>query len=171
MQWGQPSGVYTFSGQFSAPVPLSATSRYNALADLLLGYPSSYTGPDHSVFATPVVYSHGLLHTGRLESDHSLTANVGLRWEYFGRPVERDDRMASFDLATGQQVFPGQNGYPRSLVDPYYRNFAPRGWPGWRAGNRTALRGGYGIYYSPGCHRHVSADSVSGIVRMTLTSR
>ena len=43
MQWGQPSGVYTFSGQFSAPVPLSATSRYNALADLLLGYPSSYT--------------------------------------------------------------------------------------------------------------------------------
>ena len=35
MQWGQPSGVYTFSGQFSAPVPLSATSRYNALADLL----------------------------------------------------------------------------------------------------------------------------------------
>jgi len=35
MQWAQPSGVYTFSGQFSAPVPLSATSRYNALADLL----------------------------------------------------------------------------------------------------------------------------------------
>ena len=43
IQWGQPSGVYAFSGQFSAPVPLSVTSRYNALADLLLGYPSSYT--------------------------------------------------------------------------------------------------------------------------------
>ena len=42
MQWGRPSGVYTFSGQL-APVPLSATSRYNALADLLLGYSSSYT--------------------------------------------------------------------------------------------------------------------------------
>ena len=36
-QWGQPNGAYTFSGQFSAPVPLSATSRFNALADLLLG--------------------------------------------------------------------------------------------------------------------------------------
>jgi hypothetical protein len=35
--------VYTFSGQFSAPVPLSATSRDNVLADLLLGYPSSCT--------------------------------------------------------------------------------------------------------------------------------
>lgn len=30
MQWGQPGGVYTFSGQFSAPLPVSATSRYNA---------------------------------------------------------------------------------------------------------------------------------------------
>ena len=79
----------------------------------------------------------------------SLTANVGLRWEYFGRPVERDDRIASFDLATGQQVFPGQNGYPRSLVDPYYKDFAPRLGLAWRAGNRTALRGGYGMFYTP----------------------
>ena len=30
MQWVSPSGVYTFSSQFSAPLPLSATSRYNA---------------------------------------------------------------------------------------------------------------------------------------------
>ena len=43
VQWGQPDGAYTFSGQFSAPVPFSVTSRFNALADLLLGYPSTYT--------------------------------------------------------------------------------------------------------------------------------
>ncbi|HWC18646.1 MAG TPA: carboxypeptidase regulatory-like domain-containing protein, partial [Terriglobales bacterium] len=41
-QWGQPDGTYTFSGQFSAPVPVTTTSRFHALADLLLGYPSSY---------------------------------------------------------------------------------------------------------------------------------
>ena len=80
---------------------------------------------------------------------HSLTANVGLRWEYFGRPVERDDRIASFDLATGQQVFPGQNGYPRSLVDPYYKNFAPRIGLAWHAADRIVLRAGYGIFYTP----------------------
>lgn len=79
MQWGQPSGVYTFSGQFSAPVPLSATSRYNALADLLLGYPSSYT-----VQTTP--FSPHLSYTAMgyyIQDDwrvtDSLTANVGLR--------------------------------------------------------------------------------------------
>ena len=149
IQWGQPSGTYTFSGQFSAPVPLSATSRYNALADLLLGYPSSYT-----VQTTPFSPHLSYTNMGSYIQDDwritdSLTANVGLRWEYFGRPVERDDRIASFDLATGQQVFPGQNGYPRSLVDPYYKNFAPRVGLAWRAGNRTALRGGYGIFYTP----------------------
>ena len=100
-------------------------------------------------FATPVLYRHGLYIQDDWRVTDSLTANAGLRWEYFGRPVERDDRMAGFDRATGQQVFPGQNGYPRSLVDPYYRNFAPRVGLAWRAGNRTALRGGYGIYYTP----------------------
>ena len=56
----------------------------------------------------------------------TLTANIGLRWEYFGRPIERYDHMASFDLGTGQQIFPGQNGVPRSLADQYYKNFASR---------------------------------------------
>src|SRR4029434_10996459 len=53
------------------------------------------------------------------------------------------------DLATGQQVFPGQSGYPRSLVEPYYGNFAPRIGLAWHATDRIALRAGYGIFYTP----------------------
>jgi hypothetical protein len=37
IQWGQPDGAYTFSGNFTTPVPVSSTTRFNALADLLLG--------------------------------------------------------------------------------------------------------------------------------------
>ena len=149
VQWGQPNGAYAFSGQFSAPVPVSGTSRFNALADLLLGYPSSYT-----VQTTP--FSPHLSYTqfgSYIQDDWrltpSVTANFGLRWEYFGRPVERDDRIASFDLATGQQVFPGQNGYPRSLVEADYKNFAPRLGLAWRASDRMTFRTGYGIFYTP----------------------
>jgi hypothetical protein len=149
LQWGQPDGTYTFSGQFSAPVPVSTTSRFNALADLLLGFPSSYT-----VQTTP--FSPHLSYTDMgyyIQDDwkitKSLTANLGLRWEYYGRPVERDNRIASFDLATGQQVFPGQNGYPRSLVDPYYKNFAPRIGLGWGVTDHLVVRAGYGIFYTP----------------------
>jgi len=149
IQWGQPDGTYTFSGQFSAPVPVSATTRFNALADLLLGYPSSYT-VQTAPFSPHLSYTHmGYYIQDDWKLTRSLTANVGLRWEYFGRPVERDNRIASFDLATGQQVFPGQNGYPRSLVDPYYKNFAPRIGLAWHATDRMALRAGYGIFYTP----------------------
>ena len=166
-QWGQPDGTYTFSGQFSAPVPVVTTSRFHALADLLLGYPSSYT-----VQITP--FSPHLSYTDMgyyLQDDwkvtHSLTANVGLRWEYFGRPVERDNQIANFDLATGQQVFPGQNGYPRSLVDPHYKNFAPRIGLAWRATDRIALRVGYGIFYTPdviNSYRQLALQNPFGVV-------
>jgi len=148
-QWGQPDGTYTFSGQFSSPVPVSTTSRFNALADLLLGYPWSY-----SVQIAPFTPHFSYTNMGYYVQDDwkvtpSITANIGLRWEYFGRPVERDNRIANFDLATGQQVFPGQNGYPRSLVDPYYKNFSPRIGIAWRATDRIAVRAGYGIFYTP----------------------
>jgi hypothetical protein len=149
VQWGQPSGTYAFSGQFSAPVPVASTSRFNALADLLLGYPSSYT-----VQATPFSPHFSYLHFGSYIQDDwrltpSVTMNFGLRWEYFGRPVERDDEIRSFDLATGQQVLPGQDGYPRSLVDPDYKDFAPRLGVAWRASDRMTIRTGYGIFYTP----------------------
>jgi len=149
IQWGQPDGTYTFSGQFSAPVPVSTTSRFNALADLLLGFPSSYT-----VQTTPFSPHLSYADMGYYIQDdwkiaNSLTANLGLRWEYYGRPVERDNRIASFDLATGQQVFPGQNGYPRSLVDPYYKNFAPRIGLAWGVTDHLVVRTGYGIFYTP----------------------
>ena len=167
VQWGQPDGTYTFSGQFSAPVPVVTTSRFHALADLLLGYPSSYT-----VQTTPFSPHLSYTHTGFYIQDdwkvtQSLTVNVGLRWEYFGRPVERDNRIASFDLATGQQVFPGQNGYPRSLVEPYYKNFAPRIGLAWHATDRLALRAGYGIFYTPdviNSYRQLAFQSPFGTV-------
>jgi Carboxypeptidase regulatory-like domain len=149
VQWGQPNGTYGFSGQFSAPVPVSATSRFHALADLLLGFPSRY-----SIQTTPFSPHLSYVQFASYVQDdwrvtRSLTANIGLRWEYFGRPVERDDRIASFDLATGQQVFPGQDGYPRSLVNADYRDFEPRIGLAWQARDRLTLRAGYGIFYTP----------------------
>ena len=150
IQWGQPNGTYTFSGQFSAPVPLVGH------LSLSMRWPICFSDTLRAIQSRPLRFRHTcrIQHMGYYIQDDwrvtdSLTANVGLRWEYFGRPVERDNRIASFDLATGQQVFPGQNGYPRSLVDPYYKDFAPRIGLAWRAGNRTALRGGYGIFYTP----------------------
>ena len=148
-QWGQPDGTYTFTGDFSTPVPVSTTTRFNALADLLLGYPWSY-GVQTAPFSPHFSYTDmGYYVQDDWKLTHSLTANMGLRWEYFGRPVEAHNQIANFDLPTGQQVFPGQSGFPRSLVNPYYRNFAPRIGLALQATNRLTVRSGYGIFYTP----------------------
>ena len=166
IQWGQPErNVYVLR-----PIQRSRAGCRPHLASMR--WPTCFSDTPRVIQSRPLRFRHTcriqtwaitFRTTGELTD--SLTANVGLRWEYFGRPVERDDRIASFDLATGQQVFPGQNGYPRSLVDPYYKDFAPRLGLAWRAGrSHDAARWLRDLLHA-GCHQHVSATGVSGAVR------
>lgn len=86
-----------------------------------------------------------------------LTLNLGLRWDWQQRPVERNNGQINFDLnqrdpATGLAgliVFAGQNGAPRTFLGESYRDFGPRfGFAYDLTGRaRTVLRGGYGIFY------------------------
>jgi hypothetical protein len=101
-----------------------------------------------------------------------LTLNLGLRWDYFMPPVDKNDLRYAFDpsngnlVVTNQQVlqtweapaFPSsipivtasQAGFPkRSLLNGDYTNFGPRFGFAYRILNRTVIRGGYGLYYSP----------------------
>jgi hypothetical protein len=61
-----------------------------------------------------------------------------------GLPLNCDDRIASFDLATGQQVFPGRDGYPRSLVNSDYRDFEPRIGLAWLADEESGSKTKHG---------------------------
>lgn len=150
-QWLTPNGSYTFSGVFSAQPPVTATNRYQAFADLLMGVPSAYTAQTDPFLLR---LQNSLFFTYFQDDwrvSPNLTINMGLRWEYFGKPSDRYDRIVSFDLATGQQVLPGQNGVPRNFINPDRNNFGPRLGFAWRPfGNtKTSIRGAYGIYYSP----------------------
>ncbi|MCC6586828.1 MAG: TonB-dependent receptor [Bryobacterales bacterium] len=150
-QWGAPNGNYAFTGVYTSPVPVGTPTRQAAIADLLLGYPATY-----NVQTTPyeqrMRYSNlGLYVQDDWRVNPNLTLNIGLRWEYFGKPIDLFDRIATFDLNTGQQLLPGQNGTPRSLMNPDRNNFGPRFGFAWRAlGNDSlVVRGAYGIYYNP----------------------
>ena len=130
VQWGQPDGRIRSPASSALPCPFRPHRGS-------MRWPICFSDTHRRSTVQTTPFSPHLSYTQMgyyLQDDwrmtDNLTANVGLRWEYFGRPVERDNRMASFDLATGQQVFPGQNGYPRSLVDPYYKDFAPKDRPG-----------------------------------------
>ncbi len=149
-QLSNANGAYGFSGVFSAPPPVTTVTRFNSIADLLMGYPNSFSAT--TVARTPHLLQKlvGVYFQDDWRVTPDLTLNLGMRWEYFGRPVDRYDRIASIDLATGRQLLPGKD-VPRSLADQDYNNFAPRIGFAWRVkgSSRLSLRGGYGIYYSP----------------------
>jgi outer membrane receptor protein involved in Fe transport len=150
-QLSNATGTFGFSGMFTAPPPVTATTRFNSIADLLTGYPTSFSVT--TLARTPHLLQKlwGVYFQDDWRVSPNLTLNLGVRWEYFGRPVDRYDRIASLDLATGRQLLPGRDGVPRSLADQDYNNWSPRIGFAWRVrgSNRLSLRGGYGIYYSP----------------------
>lgn len=91
-----------------------------------------------------------------------LTLNIGLRYDYFGPPVDSQGRLVNFladQFRTGAppngivQAAGGQlAGVPsvdETLIPPDKNNFAPRVGFAYRADHdgKVIVRGGYGIYY------------------------
>lgn len=94
--------------------------------------------------------------------NNRLTLNLGLRYDYFGLPVDSRGRLVNFlpdqfrvgappngiVQASGGQL-PGVPTVDKTLVPTDKNNFAPRVGFALRADNagKIIIRGGYGIYY------------------------
>ena len=105
----------------------SARRRQAAIADTLLGFPATY-----SVQTTPyeqrLRYSNAALYfqedwraTSQSDSESRLALGV-----FSQAHTIFSIESPRFDLATGQQLLPGQNGTPRSLINADMNNFGPR---------------------------------------------
>lgn len=150
-QWGAPNGNYTFSGVYSTLPPVATPTRQSAIADILFGFPAAYA-VQVTPFEQRMRYGNGSIYAqDDWKVTRNLTLNMGLRWEYFGKPYDKFDRIATFNIATGQQLLAGQNGTPRSLMNQDLNNFAPRFGFAWRARGTEDLvvRGAYGMFFSP----------------------
>ena len=95
-----------------------------------------------------------------------LTVNIGVRWEIPGVYTERYNREDSFDrtlvnpalqgvMVNGQQVLGGfvlvnTSGHPeRGLYPEHYHEFAPRLGIAYRINEKTVVRTGAGLFFSP----------------------
>ncbi len=160
---GDDLGEYRFQGRYSG----------NAFADFLLGIPQrtrlANTSPDIDSYT----YHQGYFAQDDFKVTSRLTLNYGVRYEYHPPFWDRTLQLANFDrdFPGGRVIVPNDQslaltaapfrasigstpiitakeaGIPETLRFADKNNFAPRIGFAWRPfGNKTVIRGGYGIY-------------------------
>jgi hypothetical protein len=83
----------------------------------------------------------------------NLTLNAGLRYEWFGRPTEKNGLLTNLIPGPGDDVFAkvatATVGKVDHVVPDDYNDFGPRIGVSWdpMGKNRLAIRGGYGLMY------------------------
>jgi Carboxypeptidase regulatory-like domain len=140
-----PNGAFSFSGQFTQN-PLDGSGG-DGLADALLGLPLTST-----INTQVEVQNRQYVPSGFVQDDykasHSLTLNVGLRYDYFSPLVSKHNQQSNFDYDTGQLVVAGQDGHSRGLTTPDHWNFSPRVGFAKTLSQNTVVSGAYGIFWS-----------------------
>ena len=136
------SGIFNFNGQYTG----------NAFADFLLGAASSTNLSKEAFLQFRAPYTHFFAQDDWRVSKN-LTFNFGLRYELNPPAVEKDNKIANFDIDTNpnapQLITPTSGRTGRALQGTSYNQFAPRfGFAYTLPGSKTVIRGGYGWFYS-----------------------
>jgi hypothetical protein len=150
---GNGRGSFSFAAQTTAP-----TSGY-ALADLLLGLPTSTSRSPTS----PRFYDRTAIYSAFVQDDWKisprLTLNIGFRYEYNMPVYDKPNLLSNFNPAKGTIEIQGENGLPQGIWDSNYKDFQPRFGFSWQPfkNSKTVVRGGYGIFYNAPALNNVSS--------------
>jgi hypothetical protein len=132
------NGGLTFNGSFSG----------QSYADGLLGY--VFQGALSNV---NFVDERFWMASGFAQDDWKvtpkLTLNLGLRYDFATPPYSAKNQLANFDPSGSGALISAKDGSlgDRTLVKIDTANFAPRVGFAYSLGDKTVIRGGYGIYY------------------------
>lgn len=171
IQYGQSAGSYTFNGQFSAINTNNRGNTGNAIADLLLGYPSAGNISQVSRFNDYLKYYGGFIQDDWRVTD-KLTVNYGVRFEHETGLAEKNDQLiVTFDRSAvsplnvtipadpvagtparqvlGGPVFSGTNGANEYAGNPPTLKLSPRAGVAYSLNQQTVVRGGYGLFWAP----------------------
>ena len=145
---GSPSGNYTFDAALTSSGPQG--SGGNAVASMLLGYPSAATRNFEQVIPNyhslePSVFAQDDWHARSW-----LTVNYGVRYDVYTPLTEANDYISNFDLASAKILVANKDGVDRAVgVKTDWSNVAPRVGMSATLPARMVLRGGFGLTYFP----------------------
>src|SRR5215831_3188108 len=157
-------GAFSFTGALTQNPQLRNTTGVS-VADLLLGLPLSAAGESASLSGNFNSFGYYGFVQDDWKVSSKLTLNLGLRYEFNTRYTEVQNRYSYFDrqypggrllLAGTSKVFIAPNTIAqgpetsRGLYPANLHDFGPRIGLAFRpfADSRTAIRAGYGIFYS-----------------------
>jgi hypothetical protein len=148
------NGGFSFDGRYTG----------NSVGDFLVGYTSAQRAQIGLGKARWRTRSLNFFISDDYKVTPRLTLNLGLRYEYDEPVWERDGKEGFFDVATEtfvvridrsqspiQRDIPGvefRPNFQKGIWDRDLNNFAPRFGFAYRISDKTALRGGYGVFYS-----------------------
>jgi hypothetical protein len=145
--------IYSYEDWSATSIGFNGVYTGDPVADLLMGVPNSTrtslgTGPTENLR----MWYQAYFVQDNFKVNRKLTLNYGLRWEHRTPPVEVNNRVGSFDVATGQDLtYPDTSvmGLGRNMVKPTYANLAPRFGFNYMPSERsnTDIKGGFGMYY------------------------
>lgn len=145
--------IYSYEDWSATSIGFTGVYTGDPVADLLMGVPNTTrtslgTGPTENLRTWYQAY----FVEDNYKVNRKLTLNYGLRWEHRSPPIEVNNHIGSFDVATGQDLtYPATSvlGLGRNMVKPEWTNLAPRF--GFNFFPSTKLnvdiKGGFGMYY------------------------
>ena len=167
-----PGGRFLFDSSFTQKNPNAASNDGAALADLIMGLPTTGNVP-----FTPPIYEgypyFGFYFQDDWKTKKNLTLNLGLRWDAELSPDERHNMLnGGFCLTctsplTSMITFPSSLpggltmanpilggftfiGNGRAPYDTQWNHWAPRVGVSWGITPKTVIRGGYGVSWAFG---------------------
>jgi hypothetical protein len=145
-----PRGRYHF-GVSQTSIPGAATSFGNSFASFLLDVPSDI-GRDYPVaFPAYRAWQDFAFVQDKWVVTPKLTLDIGIRWEYYppATPAHKGG-FSQYDPSTNSLQIAGYGNVPMNLgLEKHWKDFAPRLGIAYRLNEKTVIRTGFGISYSP----------------------
>ena len=119
------------------------------IADLLLGLPEVVDIGLQLTNPHTQSWDFDLYAQDSWKASPKLTVNYGLRYEYQRPYTESSNYMSNYDVASNTILLAGRGGNSQFLVNTRKNEFAPRFGFAYQVNEKTVVRGGFGIFYTP----------------------